>query len=452
MKNIKAVELIINTISGSVVITLIISVGLGLMVITGFYPLRKLPEALRCFVRAFRSHAKKNDGVSSYQALCTALAATVGTGNLAGVAGAIAIGGPGAMFWMWISGCLGMMLKFTEVVLAMCFRKRDSYGKWVGGPMYIIKSTMPKSLHVLAYIYSFFGIVAVFGIGNAVQVNTIMGTIDSMIIQDCVNSRAVHIIIGAILSVCVYRLFKNESTSIGRMTTSLVPLASGTYILLSLGAIFMNIDRLPTVIVEIIRGAFHPSAVTGGVIGSMFIPMRVGIARGIFTNEAGLGTASIAHAEVETNDAIQQGLMGITEVFIDTIVICSLTGFAILCSDIPIHFGVDQGILLTIEAFRAIYGNWCVGVISILTTLLAIATILGWGLYGLRCTQFIFGNTALGKFALFQASATFVGAILTTSTTWVFSELVNALMAIPNLATIIYLSPYFIGKLKAHKQ
>ena len=430
----------------------ILITGFSLSLVTGFYQIKKLPEALRYLCKSIQKKKEDQSYVSGYQALCTALAATVGTGNLAGVAGAIAIGGPGAVFWMWISGILGMMVKFTEVVLAHHFRQKDTNGSWIGGPMYMIKNGMPKCMHFLGLVYCFFGTVAVFGIGNTSQVNTIIGAIDtSFITMIGVRKLISHLLIGVILALLIFRVFYQGPGNIGNLTAKLVPFAAGSYILLSVTALLINFDRLPNAFLAIIHGAFEPSAVTGGIIGSVLLTMRTGISRGVFTNEAGMGTASIAHSESSEADPVRQGLLGITEVFFDTIVICTLTALVILSSDIAVPYGYDTGITLTTNAFTSIFGDWCGIVISVITVLLAFATILGWGLYGMRCAQYIFGESVWRVFPALQAAATFLGACINTSTAWVYSELVNAFMVLTNLIAVTYLLPEFLREIKAHR-
>ena len=318
--------------------------------------------------------------------------------------------------------------------------------------VYMIKNGMPKCMHFLGLVYCFFGTVAVFGIGNTSQVNTIIGAIDtSFITMIGVRKLISHLLIGVILALLIFRVFYQGPGNIGNLTAKLVPFAAGSYILLSVTALLINFDRLPNAFLAIIHGAFEPSAVTGGIIGSVLLTMRTGISRGVFTNEAGMGTASIAHSESSEADPVRQGLLGITEVFFDTIVICTLTALVILSSDIAVPYGYDTGITLTTNAFTSIFGDWCGIVISVITVLLAFATILGWGLYGMRCAQYIFGESVWRVFPALQAAATFLGACINTSTAWVFSELVNAFMVLTNLIAVTYLLPEFLREIKAHR-
>lgn len=429
-------------------LTLITFTGLVLTIKTRFFQLRCLPNSFRYLFRSIRKK-KTSSKTSAYGAMCTALGATVGTGNLAGVAGAIALGGPGAIFWMWVSGFLGMLVKFAEVVLAMLYREKDSCGNWVGGPMYVIRNGLPKKVHFLSYLYCFFGVVAIFGVGNTVQVNTLLCSTSAVL--ETFHISIPSILVGTVLSALCFHSFRGGCRRIVESTEKLIPFAAGIYILLSVYVLLLRFNRIPLAFSSIIKGAFHPAAVTGGMTGSFFLTMRIGTSRGVFTNEAGMGTASIAHAESDTNDPVKQGFLGIVEVFLDTIVICTLTALVILCSDIPIVYGKDPGILLTMEAFDHVLGNWCNILISILTCVLAYATILGWGLYGGRCAQFIFGNRIWKIYPFIQAAAVLMGTCLNTSAVWLVSELVNGLMAIPNLIAIVYLSPELFKTIRAYR-
>ncbi len=420
---------------------LIVGVGLLLTVITHFAQFRLLPRALRSFLGRNQRDSTK-DGESPFRALCTALAATVGTGNLAGIAGAIAIGGPGAVFWIWIGGILGMITKCAEATLSVHYRTKDSSGSYIGGPMYVIANGLHHKYRILAVIYAVFGVIAAFGVGNATQINTLIGGINSAI-SYCGYTPTMlgNITIGILCAVLVAILLFGGAKRIGAAAESLVPFASVIYILLGAGVLILRFDAIPAAFSAIFRGAFTPGAVTGGVIGSAFITLRIGASRGIFTNEAGMGTAGIAHAAARVEHPVQQGMMGIVEVFIDTLVICTVTALVILCSGIPIHYGEDVGILLTAEAFASVYGGWVTLLLTAVLCCFAFATILGWGLYGARCAQFLFGEKVWGIFVILQAITVVLGAVLKTETVWLLADTVNGLMAIPNLIAIICLLP-----------
>ncbi len=441
----KILMLINNFVWGIPALLLILGVGLYLCACTGFAQVRLFPRALRSFGSRFFQKEKAKTGVSGYQALCTALAATVGTGNLAGVAGAIAIGGPGSIFWMWICGFLGMVTKFAEATLAVRYRARNSKGEWVGGPMYMIKNGLGKRWMWLAFVYSFFGVIAAFGVGNATQINAVIGGINSVITAvGGESSNLVNLLIGIGLSVLIASMLLGGARRIGLIAEKLVPFASVAYLLLCLGVLCARVSAIPLAFSQILLGAFTPQAVTGGILGSSFRALRIGASRGVFTNEAGMGTASIAHASANVKHPVEQGLMGIVEVFLDTIVICTMTALVILCSGIPIPYGTDIGVTLTTQAFSHIYGEWVNILIALALCCFAFATVLGWGLYGIRCAQFLFGDGAWRPFVYLQAVAVVLGAVLKTEVVWMLSESVNGLMAIPNLIALACLSPELV--------
>lgn len=428
---------------GVPVLFLILCVGIWLSIRTGFAQLTLFPKAIRHFFGKLRD--KNQNGTSSYRALCTALAATVGTGNIVGVAGAIAIGGPGAIFWMWICAILGMIIKFTEATLAIRYRTRNQAGEFVGGPMYMIRFGMGKRWAWLGTVYSFFGVVAALGVGNATQVNAVIGSINQVISTLGGEETLLgNLIMGVLIGILVITLFLGGAGRIGVAAEKLVPFASVAYLLLGLGILIARAQVIPEAFGAIIRGAFDSEAVTGGMIGSAFTALRVGVSRGVFSNEAGMGTASIAHASADVNHPAEQGLMGIVEVFLDTVVLCTMTALVILCSGVAIPYGEDVGVALTAQAFASVYGDWVHVLLAGALCCFAFATILGWGLYGARCAEYLFGSSVWGSFALFQGVVVILGAVLKTGTVWILSELVNGLMAIPNLIALAVLSPELI--------
>ncbi|WP_283683155.1 alanine/glycine:cation symporter family protein [Parablautia sp. Marseille-Q6255] len=434
-----------NFVWGVPAMVCIIGVGLYLSLRTGFIQLRKFPYAMKCTLgRMFKKREASDGALTPFQAVCTALAATVGTGNIAGVAGAIAIGGPGAVFWMWISALLGMCTKFTEVTLAVHFREKNKDGDWVGGPMYYIKNGLGKKWMWLAYIFCIFGIFTVFGTGNATQVNTITAAVNSALINfhvitpDAADISSV--IIGVLITVLVALILLGGIKRIGNVTERLVPVMAALYIVLSLGVVFINIDQVPAVLGSIISGAFHPSAVTGGIVGSMFLAMQKGVSRGIFSNEAGLGTGSIAHACADTRKPVKQGLFGIFEVFMDTIVICTLTALVVLLSGVPVPYGEAAGAELTIAGFTHVYGNWISIFTAIAMCCFAFSTTIGWGLYGSRCIEFLFGSRTVRPFMLIYSLVSIIGATMNLGLIWSIAETFNGLMAIPNLIALFLLS------------
>jgi AGCS family alanine or glycine:cation symporter len=433
-------------------LVLILGVGLYLSVRTGFVQLRLFPVACRDFWRRLTGKEQRLDGVSPFQALCTALAATVGTGNLAGVAGAIAIGGPGAIFWMWVCAVLGMATKLAEATLAVRYRVTED-GEQLGGPMYIISRGMGRRWAWLGGVYSFFGVVAAFGVGNATQINAVIaGFNDCITAFGGTTSRQGDLLIGMILAVIILLMLLGGAGRIGAVAEKLVPIAAAAYLLLGSLVLIIRIDAIPAAFSSIIQGAFSPKAATGGVIGSLITTLRTGVSRGVFTNEAGMGTAGIAHGSANVKHPIDQGLMGIMEVFLDTIVICTMTALVILCSGVDIPYGIDVGVSLTTNAFSAVLGDWVKVFITLALCLFAFATVLGWGLYGARCAQFLFGRNVWKKFAWLQAVTAVIGALLNTGTVWLIAETVNGLMAIPNLIALAVLSPELSRLILDYKQ
>ena len=392
----------------------------------------------------FRKKDASDGAITPFQAVCTALAATVGTGNIAGVAGALAIGGPGAVFWMWVSALLGMCTKFSEVTLAVQFRETNADGELVGGPMYYIKNGLPKCWHWLAYLFAAFGVLTVFGTGNATQVNTITTAINSALTNygllkpDQISTS--NLIIGIVITIMIAMILLGGIKRIGQVTEKLVPFMALLYILLALGVILLNLHVVPRVFASIVEGAFHPSAVTGGVVGSLFLSMKKGVSRGIFSNEAGLGTGSIAHACADTRKPVKQGMFGIFEVFTDTILICTLTALVILCSQVSIPYGQAAGAELTIQGFTATYGNWVSIFTAVAMCCFAFSTILGWGLYGARCIEFLFSSKVTKPFMVVYSLVAILGATADLGLMWNIAETFNGLMAIPNLIALFLLS------------
>lgn len=431
----------------------IIGVGLILTFRTKFLQIRKFPYAIKVTIgRMFRKKEAADGAMTPFQAVCTALAATVGTGNIAGVAGAIAIGGPGAVFWMWISAILGMCTKFSEVTLAVHFREKNDKGEWVGGPMYYIKNGLKKHWHWLAYLFSAFGVLTVFGTGNATQVNTITTAIDSALmnygILSAESAGTINVVIGIILAILLALILLGGIKRIGRVTEKLVPFMALLYIVFAVGVIVLNIKNVPAVFSSIMEGAFNPASVTGGVVGSFFLSMKKGVSRGIFSNEAGLGTGSIAHACADTKKPVKQGFFGIFEVFVDTIVICTLTALVILCSGVPINFGEAAGAELTISGFTSTYGNWVSIFTAVAMCCFAFSTIVGWGLYGARCIEFLFGSKVNKPFMLVYSLVAIIGATMNLGLLWSIAETFNGLMAIPNLIAVFLLSGVVVKMVK----
>jgi len=423
----------------------IIGVGLYLTVRTNFLQIRKFPYAMKTTVgRVFKKKDASDGALTPFQAVCTALAGTVGTGNIAGVAGAIAIGGPGAVFWMWVSALLGMCTKFAEVTLAVHYREKNEHGDYIGGPMYYIKNGLGKKWQWLAVLFCIFGVMTVFGTGNATQVNTITTAINSALLNYHILPESAvdtfNLVMGIVLAVLVGAILLGGIKRIGKVTEKLVPFMALLYIVLGLGVVILNIKNVPEVFSSIVYGAFNPQAVTGGIVGSFFLSMKKGVSRGIFSNEAGLGTGSIAHACADTKNPVHQGYFGIFEVFTDTIVICTLTALVILCSGVPVNYGEAAGAELTILGFTSTYGNWVSIFTAVAMCCFAFSTIIGWGLYGARCIEFLFSSKMIKPFMVIYSLVAIIGATMDLGLLWSIAETFNGLMSIPNLIALFLLS------------
>lgn len=411
---------------GVPVLGMILGTGIWLMIRTGSVQIRLFPRACDAFWRQMR------DRDSGFRALCTAMAATVGTGNIAGVAGAIAIGGPGAVFWMWVSGILGMGVKYAEGVLAVRFREPDGRA----GPMYIIRNGLGWRWRWVAGVYALFALVAAFGVGNAAQVNAVMAAMESTGV-----GRGFAVAFGLGLAVLVAVMVAGGARRLTQTAEALVPVVSGAYILLCLAALALGRRALPEALGSILRGAWEPAAVTGGAVGSIMGTVRIGVSRGTFTNEAGMGTAAIAHGSAEGVHPVQQGMMGIMEVFLDTLVICTMTALVILTGGVAIPYGHHAGAELTALALSEGLGEWVRAALCGCLALFAAATILGWGFYAGRCGEYLFGGINWRLFGAVEGGAVLLGVFLETGAVWTFAELVNGLMAIPNLAAVLMLTP-----------
>ena len=449
----RILEAINSFVWGVPALILILGVGFYLTIRTGFPQIRLLPRAVRTFAARLHPDRKKAGTVSPFQALCTALAATVGTGNIAGVAGAIAIGGPGAIFWMWVCALLGMVTKFAEATLAVRFRQKNDAGEFVGGPMYMIQKGMGDQWNWLAILYCAFGVIAAFGVGNCTQVNAVISSVNDVLrFFGTEESRGGNLLMGIVLAVIIGAMLSGGARKIGTTAEKLVPAVSVGYILLCVIAIGRHATAIPEAFRSVVTGAFSPGAVTGGMIGSVLQALRTGVSRGVFTNEAGMGTASIAHASADVEHPVQQGLLGMLEVFIDTVVICTMTALVILTSGVDILFGVDEGASLTIRAFSATFGNGVSVPIAVFLACFALATILGWSLYGGRCVQYLFGDGSWPIFVTVQGIAVVISSVMNTGTVWMIAETINGLMSIPNLIALLLLSSTFIALVKEYRR
>ena len=448
MNTIKTVNDFVNNIVwGWPGMILLLGVGLYLSLGSRFLQFRKFGYSLKNTIgRIFEKKQAAAGSITPFQAVCTALAATVGTGNVAGVAGAIALGGPGAVFWMWISALLGMCTKFSEIVLAVNLRERNKAGEWVGGPMYYIRNGLGKKWRWLAAVFAVFAALAAFGIGNATQVGSIKDSLNTVLfdfglVPSAAGLPVANAILGVSMAIILLLVLLGGMKRLAGVTERLVPFMAILYIILGLGVVIVNIDKVPGIFADIFRGAFTPAGVTGGVVGSIAISMKRGISRGIFSNEAGLGSAPIAHACADTDSAVKQGLFGIFEVFADTIVICTLTALIVLCAGQNLTYGVSCGAEMTISGFTATYGSWVSVFAAIAIACFAFSTILGWGLYGTRSIEYLFGAKSVKPYTVIFCLVAVLGATVDLGLLWSIADTLNGLMAIPNLIALALLSP-----------
>lgn len=396
--------------------------------------------------KAFQKQTSVDGSVTPFQAVTTALAATVGTGNIIGTSQAIAMGGYGALFWLWVSALLGMIIKYSEVVLSIKFREKNEKGDWVGGPMYYITNGMGKKWKWLAVLFAVFAILASFGIGNLSQANSISGSINNAITafipSAAENENIIALIIGIILAaICAIALFGGIKR-IGKITELLVPFMSIFYIIFTVIVIGKNFANIGEALRNIFVSAFTPNAVLGAASGIAIKEALVwGLRRSAFSNEAGLGSAGIAHAAADTKGPVQQGLYGIFEVFADTLVICTLTGLTIIVSGIDVNFGVKPGSELITDAFATVFGDKFASLfVAIALMLFAFSTILGWSLYGTRCVEYLFGVKASKVYQIVFAIMIVVGATTSLDVVWDLADTFNGLMAIPNFIALFALS------------
>ncbi len=438
---------------GIPMLILLLGTGIFMSWRLGFLQFRRFGSIMRHTVgRLFSKHENREGTLSPIQALTTALAGTVGTGNIAGVAGAIAIGGPGAIFWMWIAALFGMCTKYAEIILAVRYRKQNVKGDFVGGPMYYIKNGLGKKWQWLAAVFCIFGMCAAIGTGCLTQINTIATSIGSVfqsfnpeIDRELLN--LIYVVIGVIGAILTILVLFGGLQRIGSVTEKLVPVMAVVYIVAALAVVVSHGNRVGTVLGEIVCGAFAPSALGGGLAGTAIQQaMRAGFGRGIFSNEAGLGTAPIAHAAADVDHPVQQGMYGVFEVFADTIIICTLTALAILCSGCaPQFYGSSAGTDLTIMAFSTTFGGRAASIIiAICITMFAFSTLLSWSLYGGRCMEFLFGSRGMLAYQAIYVVFVVVGARTRLDIVWNLADSMNALMAIPNLIAILALSPVVV--------
>ena len=424
---------------GPPLLLLLVGTGIYLTIRLGLLQLACLPKAFQLIFTKDKGHGD----VSSFAALCTALAATVGTGNIIGVATAIKVGGPGALFWMWMAAFFGMATKYAEGLLAIKYRSKDANGAVAGGPMHYILLGMGEKWRPLAIFFALAGVlVALLGIGTFTQVNSITESIQNTAqIDPAITALVLSVFVG----IAVFGGLK----SISKVSTAVVPFMAIVYILGTLIVIFFNIEKIPATLALIFTSAFSPVAAVGGFAGATIrTAIQNGVARGVFSNESGLGSAPIAAAAAKTNEPVEQGLISMTGTFIDTLIICTLTGLTILVTGV--WSGDLNGVALTQSAFSAIFSNFGSVLLTIFLVLFAFTTILGWNYYGERCFEFLFGVRFIWLYRVVFVFMVLLGGFIELDMVWIIADIVNALMALPNLIALLVLSPVVIAETKKY--
>lgn len=419
----------------------ILGIGIFLQIRLAFLPIRKLGTGFRLLFE--RNHNRGEGQISPFNALMTALSATIGTGNIAGVATAVVMGGPGALFWMWMTALVGMATKYAEAVLAVRFREQDANGNHLGGPMYYIKHGLGAKWMWLGTLFAFFGSIAGFGIGNTVQANSIADAMSS-------NFGVSHWVTAAILVVLVGAVLIGGIKRISDVAGKLVPVMTVGYFGAGIIVLGLNVSAIPAAFELIITSAFTPVAAQGGFAGAaVWAAIRFGVARGVFSNEAGLGSAPIAHAAAKTQNPIRQGLIAMLGTFIDTIIVCSVTGLTIIISGQ--WLSGETGATLTSVAFSSTLpgGNY---IVAIALAIFAFTTILGWSFYGEKCIQFLAGPKSVIPFRIAWIIALPIGATQSLDFVWLLADTLNAMMAIPNLIALALLSPVVYRLTRDHIQ
>ena len=451
---------------GPWMLLLLVGTGVYLSCRVGFIQFAKFGYTMRNTLGKIFKKTQAGEGeVTPFQAVATALAATVGTGNIAGVTGAICVGGPGAVFWMWISALFGMVTKYAEVVLAVKYRERNDQGDWVGGPMYYIRNGLGKGFNWLACLFCVLGALAAFGIGNMTQVNTIATSVNTAIDSFGGTTAAFtvalfgqnvpisSIMIGAVVAMIVGMVLFGGIKRIGAVAELMVPVMAAIYILASILVIGFNFENVGNVFAMIFQGAFNAEAALGGAFGiTIMTTIQKGVGRGVFSNEAGLGSAPMAHAASSEKDPVKQGLYGIFEVFMDTIVICTLTALTLLCGAADkIVWGQDAGAELISASFSSVFGAQLGSMlVAVGISLFALSTILSWSLYGTRCCEFLLGSAAARVYQVIFVAVILVGATLKLDLVWNIADTLNGFMAVPNLVALLGLSPVVIKLTKEH--
>lgn len=438
-------ETLIKSINGLVwgppMLIMILGVGLFLSIGLKLMPVLRLGAGFRLMWKG-RTGEESEGEIPPFQALMTALSATVGTGNIAGVATAVFLGGPGALFWMWLTALVGMATKYSEAVLAVRFREVDERGAYVGGPMYYIRNGLGSKWAWLGVLFAIFAAIAGFGIGNTVQANSVADVLN-------VNFGLPHWVTGVILMILVGLVLIGGIRRIGQVASSLVPLMAVSYVIAGLIVLAINATEIPAAFALVFEHAFSPVAAQGGFAGAaVWAAIRFGVARGIFSNEAGLGSAPIAHAAAQTNSPISQGMVAMLGTFIDTIIICTITGLVIITSGV--WTSGESGAALTSMAFRTAlpgFGNY---IVAISLAVFAFTTTLGWSFYGERCVEFLFGVRAILPYRVLWILAIPLGATVNLGIIWLVADTLNAMMALPNLIALLLLSPVVFRLTREH--
>ncbi|WP_121614035.1 alanine/glycine:cation symporter family protein [Mesobacillus foraminis] len=431
----------LNWLSGVVwgppTLLLIVGTGLLLTIRLGFYQFSSLPYALKLAFSKNQDKSSEGD-ISHFQSLMTALASTIGTGNIAGVATAVVLGGPGAIFWMWVTALVGMATKYAEAILAVKYRTVGGNGQMAGGPMYYIEKGLGWKW--LAVLFALFGSIAAFGIGSSVQSNSVAAAVE--------NSFGINPwITGMILTIFTALVILGGIKSIGKVTSLFVPVMAIFYVVGGLAIILMNLDLLPAALGKIFSDAFTGQAVAGGAIGAV---IRYGVARGVFSNEAGMGSAPIAAAAAKTDHPGRQALISMTGTFLDTIIVCSITGITLVMGGMYLDTDLT-GAALTTETFDSLLpgGGW---IVTIGIILFAYSTVLGWAYYGEKCFEYLFGNKSIMIYRFVYVATVLVGAGMNLGLVWTIADIFNALMAIPNLVGLLFLSGVVVAETRSFKK
>ena len=424
---------------GPPLLILLVGTGIYLTIRLGLLQVARLPKAFQLIFTKDKGHGD----VSSFAALCTALAATVGTGNIIGVATAIKVGGPGALFWMWMAAFFGMATKYAEGLLAIKYRTKDANGAVAGGPMHYILLGMGEKWRPLAIFFALAGVlVALLGIGTFTQVNSITESIQN---TAQIDPAITALVLSVFVAIAVFGGLK----SISKVSTAVVPFMAIVYILGTLTVILFNIEKIPATLTLIFTSAFSPAAAVGGFAGaSIRTAIQNGVARGVFSNESGLGSAPIAAAAAKTNEPVEQGLISMTGTFIDTLIICTLTGLTILVTGV--WSGDLNGVALTQSAFSTVFSYFGPALLTIFLVLFAFTTILGWNYYGERCFEFLFGVRFIWLYRVVFVLMVLLGGFIELDMVWIIADIVNALMALPNLIALLVLSPVVIAETKQY--